>query len=69
MYKAENQINDLEDKEEKKNLSEQQEEKKNPKKRGYYKEPLGQLHVYQHLNHRGARRRGKSKKLKTYLKK
>ena len=54
---VENQINDLKHKEGKSIQSEQQEEKKNSKKQGQAQEPLGQLQTFQHLNHRGARRR------------
>ena len=64
-----NQINDLEHKEEKNIQTEQQEQKRSPPKRGQGKEPLGQLQMYQYLNHRGARRRRESKTLKAYLKK
>ena len=54
---VENQINDLKHKEGKSIQSEQQEEKKNSKKQGQAQEPLGQLQTFQHLNHRGARRK------------
>ena len=56
--KAKNQINDLEHKEEKDNHSEQEEEKRIQKNEdNINKQPLGQLQAFQHLHHRGARRR------------
>ena len=54
------QINDLEHKEEISIQPEQQKEKRIKKKKnpqGQYKEPLGHLQIYQHLNHRDARRK------------
>ena len=51
-----NQVNDLEHKEAKNNQS-KQEEKIKKKKQGYCKEPLRQLQAFQHLHHRGARRK------------
>ena len=54
---AENQINALEHKEEKKHSSRTARRKKNSKKQGEAQEPLGHLQMYKHLNHRGARKR------------
>ena len=47
---AKNQINDLKHKEEKNSIRTAR-RKMNLKKRGYGKEPLGQLQTYQHSNH------------------
>ena len=55
MDEAENQINDLEHKEIKNNQSEKQEEKRIQKNE--YSQPLGQLKAFQHLHHRGTRRK------------
>ena len=54
---AENQINDLEHKEERKHSIRTTGRKKNPEKQGWAKEPLGQVQMYQHSNHRDAGRR------------
>ena len=51
------QINNLERKDEIRTQPKQQKEKRILKKRGYYKEALGHLEMYQHPNHRDARRR------------
>ena len=53
------QINDLEHKEEINIQSEQNEEKRIQKKVGEFKKSLGHLQMYQHPNHRDARRRGR----------
>ena len=54
--RAEDQIRDVEDKKANNTQSEQQKEKKIQKMR-IYKEPLGQLQVYQPRPHGNARRR------------
>ena len=72
MDKAEHKINDLEHKEEKKHSFRTAKRKNNPKKPPprIAKEPLGQLEMYEHSNHRSAgRKTKKSKKLKNYMKK
>ena len=53
---AKNQINDLEDEEEK-IFHQNSKEKNDQRKQGLTKEPLGHLQMCQHLNHRDARRR------------
>ena len=54
---AENQINDLEHKEEKnKTEEEEKSKKKSPQSQGQYKQPLGQLQEVQHSHHRSTRR-------------
>ena len=65
MDEAENQINDLENKDAKNNQSEQ-EENRIQENEGIIS-PLGQPQDVQHLHHRDARRR-ESKKLEIYLK-
>ena len=57
MDEAKNKINDLEHKKAKNDQSEQQEKRMQKKKKGLCKQSLEQLQVYQHLHHRGARRR------------
>ena len=54
---SEIQINDLENKEEKKHSIRTARRKKKFFKKGYNKKPLGNLQTYQHPNHRGARRK------------
>ena len=62
------QSNNLEQKEEINIQQEQNEETRIQKSEETYK-PLGQPEMFQYPNYRGARRRGRTKKLKTYLNK
>ena len=49
-----NQINDLEHKGGKAFKHNSKKKKKNSEKQGQHKQPLGHLHMHQHLNHKGA---------------
>ena len=55
--KTRTQINDMKQKEDVNNQQEQNEETRIQKNKERLLKPLGQLEMFQHLNHRGARRR------------
>ena len=57
MDETENQINDIEHKEAKKTTNQNKKKKKEAPKMRIVKQPPGQLQAFQHLHHRGARRR------------
>ena len=63
---AKKQINDLEYKKEKNSI---RTTRKESKQRGQNKEPLGHLQMYQHSNHRGARRDQKEQEIENLFEK